>query len=164
MTCKRASLSGAMYHGFEGAISTFGVYFPYLDSPLDGPTNQDHLSPPNVDYAMTKKRKGSAGALGLNPHTIQGSPRSIYISTSYIERLNLTVRMSLKRVSRSVNAFFKSLKHLRAAVSLFFAYYNFCRVHSTLRVTPAMEAGIADHVWGIEEILRFCALPYSFPA
>ncbi len=76
------------------------------------------------------------------------------ISTSHIERANLTVRMHLRRFTRLTNGFSKKLENLKAAVSVFMAWYNFCRVHQTLRVTPAMEAGIADHVWSIEEIVR----------
>jgi hypothetical protein len=66
---------------------------------------------------------------------------------------NLTMRMAMRRFTRLTNAFSKKLSHLRAAVALHFAYYNFCRVHSSLRVTPAMEAGLADHVWSIAELL-----------
>jgi hypothetical protein len=80
-----------------------------------------------------------------------------HISTSFVERQNLTMRMQLRRFTRLTNAFSKKLSHLKAAVALHFAYYNLCRVHSSLRVTPAMEAGIADHVWGIDELVGFTA-------
>jgi hypothetical protein len=66
---------------------------------------------------------------------------------------NLTLRMHLRRFTRLVNAFSKSLEHLKAAVTLYMAWYNFVRVHQTLRCTPAMEAGITDHVWKIDEML-----------
>jgi hypothetical protein len=75
------------------------------------------------------------------------------ICTSHIERQNLTMRMQIRRLTRLTNAFSKKLENLRAAVALHFAYYNFCRVHSSLRVTPAMEAGISDHVWTLTELL-----------
>ena len=75
------------------------------------------------------------------------------ISTSHIERANLTVRMHLRRFTRLTNAFSKSIKHLKAAVALFIVWYNFCREHQTLRVTPAMEAGLTDHLWTIKELL-----------
>jgi hypothetical protein len=74
------------------------------------------------------------------------------ICTSHIERQNLTMRMHIRRLTRLTNAFSKKWENLRAAIALHFAYYNFCRVHQTLRVTPAMEAGIADHVWTIGEL------------
>jgi hypothetical protein len=71
-----------------------------------------------------------------------------------VERQNLTVRMGMRRLTRLTNAFSKKLSHVKAAVALHFAYYNFCRVHSTLRVTPAMEAGLTAHVWTVAELLR----------
>jgi len=82
-----------------------------------------------------------------------GKPKRSLISTSYVERQNLTMRMSMRRFTRLTNAFSKKLENHAATVALYFMYYNFARVHQTLRVTPAMEAGIADHVWSIEEIV-----------
>src|SRR2546429_7055331 len=82
-----------------------------------------------------------------------GVPDPRHVSTSFVERQNLTLRMQLRRFTRLTNAFSKKLSHLKAAVALHFAYYNFCRIHSSLRVTPAMEAGLTDHVWGIGELL-----------
>lgn len=82
-----------------------------------------------------------------------GNPDPDHISTSFVERQNLTMRMAIRRFTRLTNAFSKKLTNLKAAVALHFAYYNFCRVHSTIRVTPAMEAGITDHVWTLREML-----------
>ena len=76
------------------------------------------------------------------------------MSTSHVERQNLTMRMAIRRFTRLTNAFSKKLDNLKAACALHFAYYNFCRVHQTLRCTPAMEAGITDHVWTIAEMLK----------
>ncbi len=87
------------------------------------------------------------------PTPISGDPDFARISTSHIERANLTVRMHLRRFTRLTNGFSKKLENLKAAVSVFMAWYNFCRVHQTLRVTPAMEAGLTDHVWSIRELL-----------
>ena len=83
---------------------------------------------------------------------ITGNPGQI--TTSHIERFNLTTRMAVRRMARLTNAFSKRLENLKAAIALQFAHYNFCRVHQTLRVTPCMEAGITDHVWTWEEILE----------
>src|SRR5260370_14372233 len=83
-----------------------------------------------------------------------GRPDPDHISTSHVERQNLTMRMAMRRFTRLTNAFSKSLKHLKAAVALHFAFYNFARTHKSLRCTPAMEAGIADHFWGIKELLE----------
>lgn len=82
-----------------------------------------------------------------------GVPNRSRISTSYVERNNWTIRCSIKRFTRLTNAFSRKLENLRAAVSLWFAYYNFCRVHGSLRITPAMAAGISDHIWSLEEVL-----------
>lgn len=81
-----------------------------------------------------------------------GMPDFERICTSHIERQNLTMRMQIRRLTRLTNAFSKKWENLRAAIALHFAYYNFCRVHSSLRVTPAMEAGLTDHVWTIGEL------------
>ncbi len=75
------------------------------------------------------------------------------ICTSHIERQNLTMRMQIRRLTRLTNAFSKKWENLRAAIALHLAYYNFCRVHSSLRVTPSMEAGLTDHVWELKELL-----------
>ena len=75
------------------------------------------------------------------------------VGTSHIERQNLTVRMSMRRMTRLTNAFSKKWENLKHSYALHFAYYNFCKVHSSLRVTPAMEAGITDHIWTLKELL-----------
>jgi len=116
-----------------------------------------------VDYAMLVKLYGEdpkadtkyspSQCIGCRSVEIAGSPKPQHISTSYVERQNLTMRMSMRRFSRLTNAFSKKLENHVAALSVYFMFYNFCRVHQTLRVTPAMEAGIADHVWGVEEIV-----------
>jgi hypothetical protein len=85
---------------------------------------------------------------------IKGNPDYRHVSTSFVERQNLTMRMHMRRFTRLTNAFSKKVENLRAAVALHFAHYNFVRIHSSLRVTPAMAAGVTDHVWGIEEILK----------
>ena len=82
-----------------------------------------------------------------------GRPDPRHISTSYVERQNLTIRMAIRRFTRLTNAFSKKLDNHKAACALHFAYYNFCRIHKSLRVTPAMEAGITDHIWTIRELL-----------
>jgi hypothetical protein len=84
---------------------------------------------------------------------VSGVPDPAPVSTSYVERQNLTMRMSMRRFTRLTNAFSKKLENHGHAVALYFLHYNFCRVHNTLRITPAMEAGLADHVWSMEELL-----------
>jgi len=81
-------------------------------------------------------------------------PRRENICTSYVERQNLTIRMQMRRFTRPTNAFSKKLENLKFALALHFFYYNFIRIHQTLRVTPAMESRITDHIWKWEEILN----------
>jgi len=81
------------------------------------------------------------------------NPAPERICTSIVERQNLTMRMQMRRLTRLTNAFSKKWENLWAALCLHFAWYNFCRVHRSLRVTPAMESGIADHVWSVAELL-----------
>ncbi len=83
----------------------------------------------------------------------QGNPDPRHMSTSFVERQNLTMRMAIRRFTRLTNAFSKKLDNLQAACALHFAYYNFCRIHQTLRVTPAMEVGLTDHAWTLAELL-----------
>jgi hypothetical protein len=85
---------------------------------------------------------------------IAGTPELAHISTSYIERQNLTMRMSMRRFTRLANAFSKKIENLKAAVALHFARYNFCRVHKTLRVTPAMAAGVDSRLWSIGDLVQ----------
>lgn len=88
----------------------------------------------------------------METRIISGSPDPNLISTSFVERQNLTMRMSMRRFTRLTNGFSKKLANHAASISLHYMHYNFCRIHKTLRVTPAMEAGIADHVWSYEEV------------
>jgi IS1 family transposase len=85
---------------------------------------------------------------------VRGNPNYDLISTSHVERQNLTMRMSMRRFTRLTNGFSKKLENLKAAVALHFAHYNFVRIHSSLRVTPAMEAGVVDDLWSIHDLLR----------
>lgn len=85
--------------------------------------------------------------------TINGNPDPRFVSTSYVERQNLTMRMQMRRFTRLTNAFSKLLRNLKDALALHFAYYNFVRIHGSLRVTPAMAAGVSDRIWGLDELL-----------
>ena len=89
---------------------------------------------------------------GTTIKVICGNPDPAHISTSLVERQNLTMRMSMRRLTRKTNAFSKRYWYLECTVNLYFVYYNFCRIHQTLRVTPAMEAGIAERILTLEEI------------
>lgn len=117
----------------------------------------------DVDYAMLiklygaspegEKRYSAAECIGIKKKIISGDPDKSKISTSYVERQNLTMRMSMRRFTRLTNGFSKKVENHIHALSLYFMHYNFARIHKTLRVTPAMEAGVSDHVWNLEEIV-----------
>jgi IS1 family transposase len=100
-----------------------------------------------------EKRYSPSVCLGRKTQDVTGAPDAKHISTSYVERQNLTMRMPMRRFTRLTNAFSKKLEHHAATVALYFMYYNFARVHQTLRATSAMKAGISDHEWSIEEIV-----------
>jgi IS1 family transposase len=104
------------------------------------PVGRGRYSPPHV--------------VGAERTVIMGNPDRKHISTSLIESQNLTMRMSIRRFTRLTNAFSKEIENLRAAVSLHFAHYNFVRVHRSLRVTPAMEAGVSTRLWSIDELIE----------
>ncbi len=120
----------------------------------------------DVDYAMLVKLYGGdagresearyspAECLGTRTVCITGRPDLEHISTSFAERQNLSMRMGMRRFTRLTNAFSKKVDNHKAALALYFMHYNFARIHKTLRVTPAMEAGVSDHVWSLEEIAR----------
>ena len=117
----------------------------------------------DADYAQLHKVYGAsnepehryspATCIGCDMKTVSGVPDPDHVSTSYVERQNLTMLMSMRRFTRLTNAFSKKLENHGHAVALYFMHYNFCRVHKTLRVTLAMEAGLANHVWTLEKLI-----------
>jgi len=100
---------------------------------------------------------------GVEKSIIRGRPNKDLISTSYVERFNLSTRMQMKRFARLSNGFSKKLENHRAAVALWICFYNFCRVHETLRMTPAMALGITDHIWTISELMAAALEPNDVP-
>lgn len=117
----------------------------------------------DIDYAMLVKLYGTdresearyspAECIGTREVVVSGRPDRRHISTSYVERQNLTMRMHMRRFTRLTNAHSKKIENHIASIAIHYLHYNFCRVHETIRVTPAMQAGIADHVWSIEEMI-----------
>jgi hypothetical protein len=125
-----------------------------------------------IDYAMLSKlyassqeevRYSPAKCVGTERKVIMGTPDQAHISTSYVERSNLSMRMGMRRFTRLTNGFGKKVENHAYAVALYFMHYNFAKVHGTLRVTPAMEAGVSDHVWSIEEIAGLLPEPTFGP-
>ena len=119
-----------------GADVDYGQAVKFYDATPAGP---GRYSPPKVTYSERT--------------AINGKPDFAHISTSLVERQNLTMRMSMRRFTRLTNAFSKKVENLQAAVNLHFAHYNMVRVHSAIRCTPAMEAGVSRHVWNLSELV-----------
>jgi IS1 family transposase len=138
---------------FQITTDGFGPYIPAITTTLSdrcdfaqlvkiygqNPEEEHRYSPPEVLEAL--------------PRPVMGEPDKARICTSHVERQNLTMRMQIRRLTRLTNGFSKKWENLWGALCLYFAYYNFCRLHRSIRVTPAMEAGISDHVWEIAELL-----------
>ncbi len=117
----------------------------------------------DCDYAMLIKlycndsfdhRYSTGECIGTRTAVLSGSPDPNHISTSFVERSNLSMRMSMRRFTRLTNAFSKKVDNHGHMLAIYYLYYNFCRVHQTLRVTPAMEAGLANSVWTISDLVR----------
>ena len=131
----------------------FSVYFETVDRAFGT----------NVDYGQIVKvyeaepigagRYSPPKVTGARRQSLWGNPNPAYISTSHVERQNLTMRMSMRRLTRLTNAFSKKLDNLKAAVALHFAYYNFVRIHKTLSITPAMEAGVTGRLWSLGDLM-----------
>ena len=157
--------AGAAYHfihDLKGRLAnrvqlTTDGHKPYLTAVEDAFGSE-------IDYATLQKiygvapeqgevRYSPAQCMGARKAVISGNPDFRHVSTSHTERQNLTMRMQMRRFTRLTNAFSKKIENHEAAVALHYMHYNFARVHQTLRVTPAMEAGIANHVWTLEEIV-----------
>jgi IS1 family transposase len=166
--------AGAAYHfmhDLAGRLAnrvqlTTDAHRPYLEA-VDGAFGTE------IDYAQLVKIYGSpetskynaqvryspAVCMGARKAVISGRPAYEHVSTSICERNNLNMRMNMRRFTRLTNAFSKKVENLEHAVALHFMNYNFCRIHGSLRVTPAMEAGVADHVWSLEEVVALLDWP-----
>jgi len=125
-----------------------------------------------IDYAMLSKlyaasqeevRYSPAECVGTERKIIMGNPDPNHVSTSFVERQNLSMRMGMRRFTRLTNGFSKKVENHAYSVALYFMHYKFARVHRTLRVTPAMEAGVSDHVWSIGEIAALLPEPKYGP-
>lgn len=114
-----------------------------------------------AEYHLDESRYSPATCIGCRTATIIGNPDPKHISTSYVERQNLTMRMGMRRFTRLTNGFSKKVENHGHAVALHFMYYNFCHIHKTLRVTPAMEAGLTDHPWDLNELVSLLESPVN---
>lgn len=147
------SLASRVSHRIQLTTDGLGVYLQAVEEAFGN----------NIDYAMLVKLYGSdpeaetryspPKCIGTNLSIMEGFPDKKHIATSYVERQNLTMRMGMRRFTRLTNAFSKKVENLQHALALHFMFYNFARVHKTLKMTPAMAAGLADHPWSVGEIV-----------
>jgi IS1 family transposase len=146
-------LAGRLAHRVQLTTDGHRVYLDAVESAFGS----------EIDYAMlvkvygtdreeTEARYSPPECISCHAVPISGNPKPRHISTSFVERQNLTMRMNMRRFTRLTNAFSKKVENHAAAVALHYMYYNFCRIHQTLRVTPAMEARVSDHIWSLEEV------------
>lgn len=162
-----ADVAKRLRHRVQLTTDGFSPYLTAVEDAFGG----------DVDYAQlvkvygtdqSKRKSGGAKyspAVCLSAHSevINGSPNGEHISTSHVERANLTMRMSMRRFTRLTNALSRKVENLTAAVSLHFMHYNFCRVHKSLGTTPAVAAGITDHVWTLHEIIALLEAAEATP-
>ena len=147
-------LASRLAHRVQMTTDGYKPYFTAVDEAFGSDIDYAMLEkiytkPPNADAAL---RYSPGECCGSRQIPIMGNPDHAHISTSFVERQNLTLRMSMRRYTRLTNGFSKKLRNQEHAVALHFMFYNFGKIHQTLRVTPAMAAGVSDHVWSIEEI------------
>lgn len=149
-----SDLAGRLSNRVQLTTDGNKVYLDAIDEAFGG----------DIDYAMLVKiyestpiedqRKYSpVECTGAEVKCISGNPLKEHVSTSFIERQNLTMRMSMRRFTRLTNGFSKKIENHAHHLALHYMYYNFCRIHKTLRITPAMAAGVTDHVWDIKDVL-----------
>ena len=133
---------------------------PNLDAVRDAFVNEVDFAQLIKHYAHpgphpeASRRYSPSECIGTEKRPILGEPDEKHISTSHVERQNLTMRMNMRRFTRLTNAFSKKAENHIHAISLHFMYYNFCRIHATLRMSPAMRAGVSDTLWDVADLVR----------
>lgn len=138
---------------FQLSTDSFSPYFEVVDRVFGTDIDYAQIHKHYAEVPDGEKRYSPANIIRITIKPLIGEPKRKHISTSYVERQNLTMRMQMRRFTRLTNAFSKKLENLNAAVALHFYHYNFMRIHQSLRVTPAMEAGITRHVWTWNDLL-----------
>ena len=146
-------LAGRLANRIQLTSDGLSVYLQAVERAFRGQVDYAQLVKIYGETSEGQKRYSPAECIGCESKAVTGDPDPRHISTSFIERQNLTMRMSMRRFTRLTNGFSKKIENHVANVALHCMYYNFCRIHQTLRVTPAMEAGISNHVWSIQEVI-----------
>lgn len=149
----RLALATSPTQRYQLTSDGFGAYKGTVKAYLRGRVDFGQLVKVYASPREGEQRYSPAEVVDAVPEKVMGNPDSDKICTSHIERQNLSIRMGMRRMTRLTNGFSKKWANLEAAYALWFGFYNFCRVHQTLRVTPAMESGLTGHVWNLRELL-----------
>ncbi|WP_188663344.1 DDE-type integrase/transposase/recombinase [Arenimonas soli] len=157
-----SDLASRLSNRIQLTTDGYRIYLEAVNSGFDVPVDYGMLVKHYSEGQQGPERKYSPSKfVSAERRKVMGKPDKAHISTSYVERQNLTMRMSVRRFTRLTNGFSKKAENHAHAVALHFMYYNFGRIHKTLRVTPAMEAGVASHVWRLEEIAALVPEPVA---
>jgi IS1 family transposase len=140
---------------FQLTTGGLALYKPAVELGLRGYADYAQLVKIYSTPREGEQRYSPGDVVEAVPVPVMGLPRRERICTSHVERQNLSIRMGMRRMTRLTNAFSKKWENMQAAYSLWFAYYNFCRRHQSLRITPAMESGLTDRVWSIADLMRW---------
>jgi IS1 family transposase len=146
-------LAGRLVNRIQLTTDGLKVYLTAVDKVFGNDVDYAQLVKIYGNAPEGEKRYSPAVCTSCEAHPVKGNPDPAHINTSYVERQNLSMRMSMRRFTRLTNAFSKKLENHAAAVALYFTWYNFGRVHQTLKTTPAVRAGVTDHAWSIDEIV-----------
>jgi IS1 family transposase len=147
-------LAGRMKHKVQLTTDGHKMYLEAVEDAFGGEIDFSQLIKLYGISEDNEKRYSIAKCIGAQKVRVQGNPDEKNVSTSYVERQNLTMRMNMRRFTRLTNGFSKKFENHMHSVALHFMYYNFCRIHQSLRVTPAMEAEVTDCLWNIEDIIN----------
>ena len=140
---------------FQLSTDAFAPYFNVVDSVFGNDVDYGQIHKEYREETKGEKRYSPGQIIRVTIKSLIGNPKRKHISTSHIERQNLTIRMNMRRFTRLTNGYSKSLRHHKAAVALHFFFYNFVRIHESLRVTPAMEAKITNKLWNWSDLLTW---------
>ena len=146
-------LSRRMAHRIQLTTDSLNYYLPAVGEAFGTDVDYAQLVKIYGEGPKTEARYSPAQCMGTRRAIVSGKPETAHVSTSYVERQNLNMRMGMRRFTRLTNAFSKKVENHEHMVALYFMYYNFCRIHQTLRITPTMAEGITDHVWELSEII-----------
>jgi len=147
-------LAGRLKNRVQLTTDGHKMYVEAIENAFGGEIDFSQIVKIYGNTEESQKRYSPAQCIRTEKHKITGNPWNEGISTSYVERQNLTMRMNMRRFTRLTNGFSKKVENLGYAIALHFMYYNFCRIHQTLRITPAMAAKVTSHLWEIEDILN----------